>query len=55
MISSFKPIKERKIRVGILGCGRISENHIKAISQNFESLNLVALCDKEEDQIPLMK
>mgnify|MGYP002701228011 CR=1 FL=1 len=44
----FLPIiNDRKIRVGLVGCGRISKNHFKAISQPANDLELIAVCDTE--------
>lgn len=43
--SSFKPIKGRKIRISIVGCGRISVNHFGAIQQHSDDLELVAVCE----------
>lgn len=37
--------KGKKIKIGLVGCGRISKNHIKSISLNSEFCELVALCD----------
>jgi UDP-N-acetyl-2-amino-2-deoxyglucuronate dehydrogenase len=37
----------RKIRVGVVGCGRISTNHLKAIELHKEHLQLVAVCDTD--------
>lgn len=34
------------MRYALIGCGRISPNHIVAAQNN--GLNLVALCDKEQ-------
>lgn len=42
-------IADRKIRVGLLGCGRISTNHLKAIAGHSENLELVAVCDDREE------
>lgn len=42
----LKIIRNRKIRVGIVGCGRISKNHIKAIEMHPKQAEIVALCDK---------
>ncbi len=42
-----KQIVGRPIRVGIVGCGRISANHFKALELHRESLQLVALCDND--------
>lgn len=38
-------IKDRKIKVGLVGCGRISKNHLQSIQQHQDSLELVGLCD----------
>ncbi len=43
----------RKIKVAILGCGRISKKHIEAITSNKSKFDLSALCD--EDKIKLDK
>ena len=40
-------ITDRKIRIAIAGCGRISKNHFAAINQHTESLELVAICDED--------
>ena len=41
-------IVDRKIRIALVGCGRISCNHIKAIALHHERSDLVALCDTEQ-------
>lgn len=38
-------IVDRKIRVGVVGCGRIAENHFKSFEQHSEHLALAAVCD----------
>jgi UDP-N-acetyl-2-amino-2-deoxyglucuronate dehydrogenase len=38
-------IKDRKINIALVGCGRISNNHFQAIQQHQENLNLTAVCD----------
>ncbi|MEQ8426931.1 MAG: Gfo/Idh/MocA family oxidoreductase [Gammaproteobacteria bacterium] len=40
-------IKDRKIKFGIVGCGRIAGKHIDAIQQHREQAELVALCDTD--------
>lgn len=35
----------RKYKIGIVGCGRISQKHFDAIYQNKDKLELVAVCD----------
>ena len=41
----YSKITERKIRIAIAGCGRISKNHFASIEKHAESLELVAVCD----------
>jgi UDP-N-acetyl-2-amino-2-deoxyglucuronate dehydrogenase len=38
-------ITDRKIRFALVGCGRISTNHIQAIRRHAERAELVAVCD----------
>ena len=45
MLHEFHPIKDRKIRFAIVGCGRISANHISSIEEHIDSCELVAVCD----------
>lgn len=40
-----QPILNRRIRIGIVGCGRIAENHFAAIEKHQEHLQLAAVCD----------
>jgi UDP-N-acetyl-2-amino-2-deoxyglucuronate dehydrogenase len=39
------PIRDRKIRFALVGCGRISANHIASIERHAERAQLVAVCD----------
>ena len=39
------------IRVALVGCGRISANHIKAIVLHSDKAKLVALCDPDQDRL----
>jgi UDP-N-acetyl-2-amino-2-deoxyglucuronate dehydrogenase len=45
----MKVITGRKIRVAILGCGRISKNHFGALSQFPDDISLVAICDTSKE------
>lgn len=46
MIRYPDPIKDRKIRFALLGCGRIAQNHIEALTKvHRERAELVAVCD----------
>jgi UDP-N-acetyl-2-amino-2-deoxyglucuronate dehydrogenase len=42
---NFAEIKDRKIRIGIVGCGRISKNHFGSIEKHADNIELVAVCD----------
>lgn len=41
-----KLINDRKIKVAVVGCGRISNNHLNAIKHHQNDLQLVAVCDE---------
>lgn len=45
MLTHKPPIKDRKIRFALVGCGRISKNHLDAIEQHKDRVELVAVCD----------
>jgi UDP-N-acetyl-2-amino-2-deoxyglucuronate dehydrogenase len=40
-------IFDRKIRIAIVGCGRVSGNHFASIAKHAESLELAAVCDTD--------
>ena len=41
----YTPTIGRKIRIAIVGCGRISKNHFGSIDRHGDELELVAVCD----------
>lgn len=41
----YPVIKDRKIRIGIVGCGRIARNHFAAIEKFPDDLCLTSVCD----------
>lgn len=41
----FNLIKERQIKVALVGCGRIANNHFSAIEKHAERMRLVDVCD----------
>lgn len=51
MVDFFDIIKNRRIRIALVGCGRISRNHIKSIALHNERAELVALCDTEQPRL----
>ena len=44
-------ISERKIRIALVGCGRISRNHIRATAIHCDRSELVAICDTEQERL----
>jgi UDP-N-acetyl-2-amino-2-deoxyglucuronate dehydrogenase len=44
----FKVIEDRQIRMGVVGCGRISKNHFSSIEAHAENVELAALCDTDQ-------
>ena len=49
---TYKLDKETsKIKIAIVGCGRISKKHITAIIKEYNRCELVALCDMDENSI----
>jgi UDP-N-acetyl-2-amino-2-deoxyglucuronate dehydrogenase len=45
------PIRDRRIRIAIAGCGRIAKNHFKAIETLADDLELVGVCDTIPEQL----
>ncbi len=50
-LNSFFVISGRKIRIGVVGCGRISKNHFASIIDNSDDLELVAVCDTNSEAL----
>ena len=38
---------DRKIRIGVVGCGRISKKHFEAIESHCEQFDLISVCDTD--------
>jgi UDP-N-acetyl-2-amino-2-deoxyglucuronate dehydrogenase len=51
MLAPIAPITDRRIRIALVGCGRISRNHIKAIATHYERAELVAICDTQPERL----
>lgn len=45
----YMPIKDRKIKVALVGCGRISKNHFQSFEKHKENIELVAVCDNNPE------
>ena len=43
----FSSINGKKIRIAIVGCGRISKNHFGSIEKHAADLELAAICDTD--------
>lgn len=48
-MKKYNSIVERKIRIAVVGCGRISRNHFASIELHADQLELVAICDIDAD------
>lgn len=44
-LQQFPVITDRKIRIAVVGCGRISKNHFGSIEQHATDFELVSVCD----------
>ena len=44
-------IHDRKIRIAVIGCGRIAENHFNAIEQQNQRVELVAVCETDKNRL----
>jgi UDP-N-acetyl-2-amino-2-deoxyglucuronate dehydrogenase len=51
MLNPIPAITNRRIRIALVGCGRISANHIKAIAQHRDRAELTAICDTQLDRL----
>lgn len=49
MIEKF--ILNRKIKIALVGCGRIAKNHVNAIQHHAKDLELCAICDTNEQHL----
>jgi len=43
-----KIIKDRKIKIALVGCGRILDRHLEAFDKHKENLQLVSICDTDQ-------
>ena len=39
------PVKDRKVRFALVGCGRIAKNHLSALTAHADDAELVDVCD----------
>jgi UDP-N-acetyl-2-amino-2-deoxyglucuronate dehydrogenase len=43
----YSSVNSRKIRIAIVGCGRISSNHFSSVEKHGDQLELAAVCDSD--------
>ena len=46
-----QPITDRKIRVALVGCGRIAASHFQALERHADRAELVAVCDTDPQRL----
>jgi UDP-N-acetyl-2-amino-2-deoxyglucuronate dehydrogenase len=46
-MTAYATIENRKIRIAIAGCGRISKNHFASVEKHHDNVELVAICDND--------
>ncbi len=47
MSTGAKIISDRKIRFGLVGCGRIAQKHFEAVKKHGDQIELAAVCDAD--------
>ena len=47
-MKNYPVINGRKIRMAIVGCGRISKNHFGSIEEHQDNIELVSICDVQQ-------
>ena len=50
---NFPTIKGRRLKVAVVGCGRISRNHFESILKYQDDLELVAVCDIDNEALTI--
>lgn len=48
-MKSYPTINGKKIRMAIVGCGRISKNHFCSIEKHQDNIELVSICDVKQE------
>lgn len=51
MLETSKWITNRKIRIGIVGCGRIAINHFKSLEELSDQFEVVCVCDTHAETL----
>ena len=48
-MKNYLKVSDRKIRIAIVGCGRISKNHFSSVERHHDNIELVSICDVQQD------
>lgn len=48
---TYSPLSDRKIRMALVGCGRISANHFGAVEQHSDRIEVVDVCDVDPNAL----
>ncbi len=51
----YQPIRERRVRFAVVGCGRIARNHFAALKRHADKAELVAVCDVDAASLAAAK
>jgi len=52
-MTHYTAIENRKIRIAVVGCGRIAKNHFASIEQHQDNFELAAICDDNKEALDL--
>lgn len=55
MFKALQPIGNRRVRIAVVGCGRISANHFGAIEKHKDRIQLAAVCDTDPTVLRVME
>lgn len=51
MLDKSNSLKHRKIRIGVVGCGKIANNHFNSIKELSDQYDLISLCDNHAETL----
>lgn len=51
----METIRDRKIKLGLIGCGRISQKHIEGLKVHSSNIELSSICDKHIEKLEKAK
>lgn len=54
-MKKFEAVPDRKIRIAIVGCGRISKNHFGSIEKHKDDIELISICDNNKETLSKYK